>query len=47
MFGLFKSKKKSVQARILIVDDEPDYVSTVECRLGWCGYEVITAADGQ
>ena len=47
MFGLFKSKKKSMQARILIVDDEPDYMSTVKCRLGWCGYEVITAANGQ
>lgn len=47
MFGLFKSKKKSAQAKILIVDDEPDYVSTVECRLGWCGYEVIIATNGQ
>ena len=47
MFQLFKSKKKSKRAKILIVDDEPDYVSTVECRLGWCGYNIITAANGQ
>jgi len=47
MFGLFKSKKKHAQAKILVVDDEPDYVSTVECRLGWCGYKVITATNGK
>lgn len=47
MFGLSKSKKKSLKAKILIVDDEPDYVSTVQCRLGWSGYEVITAANGK
>ena len=47
MFGLFKSKKKSMQAKILVVDDEPDYISTIECRLEWCGYEVITAANGE
>lgn len=47
MFGLFKSKKKPTRAKILIVDDEPDYVSTIQCRLEWYHYEVITAADGQ
>jgi len=47
MLGLFKSKKKPAQAKILVVDDEPDYVSTIQCRLEWCRYEVITAADGQ
>ena len=47
MFGLFKSKSNSVHAKILIVDDEPDYLSTVKCRLEWCRYEVVTAADGQ
>ncbi len=47
MFGLFKSKKKPSQAKILVVDDEPDYVSTVQCRLEWCHFEVITAANGQ
>ena len=47
MFGLFKSKKKPTTAKILLVDDEPDYVSTIECRLKWCGYEVVTAANGK
>ncbi|MHC4423582.1 MAG: response regulator [Planctomycetota bacterium] len=47
MFGLFKSKKKSTQAKILVVDDEPDCVSTIQCRLEWCHYDVITAANGQ
>mgnify|MGYP001033400001 CR=1 FL=1 len=47
MFGLFKSKKKSGRARILVVDDEPDYVSTIQCRLEWSHYEVITAANGK
>lgn len=47
MFGLFKPKKKTTHAKILVVDDEPDVVSTIQCRLEWCQYEVITAADGQ
>jgi len=47
MLGLFKSKKKSIRARILVVDDEPDLVSTIQCRLKWCRCEVITAANGK
>jgi len=47
MFGLFKSKQKSVPAKILVVDDEPDYVSTIQCRLEWCHYKVITATNGK
>ena len=47
MCGLFKPKKKHIQARILVVDDDPDYASTVQCRLEWCQYEVITAANGK
>lgn len=47
MLGLFRSRKKSAPPRILVVDDEPDYVSTIQCRLEWCHYEVITAANGQ
>lgn len=47
MLGLFKSKKKTMQARILIVDDEPDLVSTVEYRLKFANYNVITASNGQ
>ena len=47
MFGLFKSKKKVDRAKILVVDDEPDYVATIQCRLEWSHYEVITATNGQ
>ncbi len=46
MLEKFKSKKKTGQAKILIVDDEPDLVSTIQCRLEWCNCEVITAANG-
>lgn len=47
MFKLFKSKKKSERAKILVVDDEPDYITTVQCRLEWCHYEVIAATNGE
>lgn len=47
MFGLFKSKEKVDRAKILVVDDEPDYVATIQCRLEWSQYEVITANNGQ
>ena len=46
MLGLFKSKKKAESAKILVVDDEPDYVTTIRCRLEWSHYEVITATNG-
>jgi two-component system OmpR family response regulator len=32
--------------RILVVDDEPDILDTLEFSLGRKGYEVATAADG-
>jgi DNA-binding response OmpR family regulator len=44
---LFKSKKEISQMKILIVDDEPDLVSTVEYRLKFADCEVVTAANGQ
>lgn len=47
MFKLFGSKKKSERAKILVVDDEPDYITTVQCRLEWSHYEVITASNGE
>jgi len=47
MLGLFKTKKKIQQATILVVDDEPDLVSTVEYRLKFANYNVITASNGQ
>jgi CheY-like chemotaxis protein len=47
MLGLFKPKKKTDQARILVVDDEPDLISTIKCRLEWAKCHVITAANGK
>ncbi|MCP4609591.1 MAG: response regulator [Planctomycetes bacterium] len=47
MFGLTSSKKKSDKAKVLIVDDEIDCVSIVQCRLEWCHYDVITATNGK
>jgi CheY-like chemotaxis protein len=46
MFRVFKLNKKVAPARILVVDDEPDCVSIIQCRLEWCHYEVITASNG-
>ena len=46
MFEVFKSNKKVVSAKILVVDDEPDCVSIIQCRLEWCHYKVLTASDG-
>ena len=34
------------KTKILIVDDEPDILETVQFRLENAGYEVITAGDG-
>ena len=47
MLGLFKTKKKTAQVKILVVDDEPDVVSTVEYRLKFANCLVVTAANGQ
>ena len=47
MLGIFKSKKKVEQAKILVVDDEPDMVSTIKCRLEWSKCEVVTASNGK
>ena len=47
MFGLSKSKKKSIPAKILVIDDEPDLVSTIKCRLEWCKFQVVTAGNGE
>jgi two-component system alkaline phosphatase synthesis response regulator PhoP len=47
MLGLFKSKKKTSQAKILVVDDEPDIVNTVQYRLKSCEFDVITANNGK
>jgi two-component system alkaline phosphatase synthesis response regulator PhoP len=45
MLGLFKLKKKS--ATILVVDDEPDLVSTIKTRLEWRKFSVETASNGR
>ena len=46
MFGAPKSNKKAGPAKILVVDDEPDCLSIIQCRLEWSKYEVITSANG-
>jgi len=47
MLGLFKSDNKTAQAKILIVDDEPDLVSTVQFRLKFANCSVVTASNGK
>ncbi len=47
MLGLFKAKKKTTQVKILVVDDEPDVVSTVGYRLKFANCLVVTASNGQ
>ena len=47
MLKLFKSKGKTALVRVLLVDDEPDLLDTIQCRLEANSFEVITAADGQ
>lgn len=47
MLDLFKKKNKTGQIKILIVDDEADLTSTMQCRLAANNYDVITASNGQ
>jgi CheY-like chemotaxis protein len=47
MLELFKSKKKTSRARVLVVDDEADIVSTVKYRLEFNEFEVVTATNGK
>jgi DNA-binding response OmpR family regulator len=47
MLGLFRNRKRVSQAKILVVDDEPDLVSTVEYRLKFANCNVVTASSGQ
>jgi DNA-binding response OmpR family regulator len=47
MLGLFRAKKKTTPVKILVVDDEPDVVSTVGYRLKFANCLVVTASNGQ
>ena len=47
MLRVSKSEKKDVYAKILLVDDEPDLVDTIQCRLEFNGYEVVIAENGK
>ncbi len=47
MSGFFTSKKMSSPVKILVVDDEPDCISIIQCRLEWCHYGIITATNGK
>lgn len=47
MLGLFRARKKTSPAKILVIGDEPDFVSIVEYRLKLVHYAVVTASDGK
>lgn len=36
-----------MQARVLIVDDDPDILASLTKRLAWMGHDVLTAEDGE
>ncbi|UCE99527.1 MAG: response regulator [Planctomycetota bacterium] len=47
MFDFFGLRKKGDKVKILIVDDEPDLVQTLQERLEINGYDVVTANNGK
>lgn len=47
MFGFLGLKKKSDKIKVLIVDDEPDIVQTLQDRLEMNGYCITTACNGK
>lgn len=47
MLSLFKQKQKIEQAKILLVDDEPDLIDTIQCRLEANNFIVTTASNGE
>lgn len=47
MFDFFGLRKKSKKPKILIVDDEPDILRTLQDRFEMNEYSVITAANGK
>jgi len=46
MFGMFK-KKGNAHAKILIIDDEPDFVGTIKHHLEWSQFKTVSASNGQ
>jgi DNA-binding response OmpR family regulator len=47
MFDFLGIKKKSSKVRILVIDDEPNIVQTLQDRLEMNEYDVITAGNGK
>lgn len=47
MFDFLGLKKKTSKTRILVVDDEPNIVQTLQDRLEMNEYEVFTAGNGR
>ncbi len=47
MFDFLGLRKKATKTRILVVDDEPNIVQTLQDRLEMNEYEVFTAGNGR
>jgi DNA-binding response OmpR family regulator len=47
MVGLFKPKKSAHTVKILVVDDEPDFVDMIKTGIKSYQYDVITAVNGR
>ena len=47
MFDIFRFRKKADRTKILVVDDEPNIVQTLQDRLEMNEYDVITACNGK
>ncbi len=47
MFDFLGLKKKTTRTKILVVDDEPNIVQTLQDRLEMNEYEVVTAGNGR
>ena len=47
MFDFIGTKKKANKIKILVIDDEPNIVQTLQDRLEMNEYEVLTACNGK
>ena len=47
MFDFLGIKKRTDKVKILVIDDEPNIVQTLQDRLEMNDYEVITAGNGK